>query len=172
MGCNMSFRRAVLAELGGFREDYPGISGVREDSDMCLRVGRMGHRILFNPLACVDHVAAPQAVGRRFDRRYMYFAAHNHMVLLIRNFGPLSPIVWRYLLWMACHTASEGARKIAAAIAMMLVNVAGTFMGAMSGLALLMKTGRHPVRQDSDGRSVAVALSASQEPSQLSAVRS
>ena len=58
MGCNMSFRRAVLAELGGFREDYPGISGICEDSDMCLRVRNAGWQIVFNPAAVVDHLGA------------------------------------------------------------------------------------------------------------------
>ena len=53
MGCNMSFRRDVLALLGGFREDYPGISGVREDSDMCVRVRQRGYKIMFAPQAAM-----------------------------------------------------------------------------------------------------------------------
>ncbi|MCS6776669.1 MAG: glycosyltransferase, partial [Chthonomonadaceae bacterium] len=33
MGCNMAYRREVVAQLGGFREEYTGISGLREDTD-------------------------------------------------------------------------------------------------------------------------------------------
>jgi GT2 family glycosyltransferase len=80
-------RREVVARLGGFREDYPGISGVREDSDMCLRVKSLGYHILFNPAACADHIGAPQAKGNRFDYRYTFFGQRNHMVLLIRTWG-------------------------------------------------------------------------------------
>ena len=36
IGANMAFRREVLAELGGFRDDYPG-TALREDTDIFLR---------------------------------------------------------------------------------------------------------------------------------------
>ncbi|MGH7213845.1 MAG: glycosyltransferase family 2 protein [Tepidisphaeraceae bacterium] len=159
MGCNMSYRREVIARLGGFREDYPGISGLREDSDMCLRVKRLGYRILFNPLAVVDHLGAPQAVGKRFDLRYAYFSHRNHMVLLARNFGLVSGVLWRGIIRESFDAAVECAKRIAGAAARLFVQAAGTVVGLIGAVMLLIKTGRDPVRHDAEGRKLTAMLS-------------
>jgi GT2 family glycosyltransferase len=138
MGCNMSFRREVLAKLGGFREDYPGISGVREDSDMCLRVRRAGYRIRFTPHAVVTHIGAPQARGRRFDWRYAYYAAHNHSVMLIRNYGLGSAIVWRNAGRETVETLSEACRRIGGATVRLLARTFGLIIGTVVGISLLL----------------------------------
>ena len=87
IGANMSFRREVLAELGGFRDDFGGVGGVREDADVFLRASGLGFHVVFCPDAVVDHIGAPHAKGQRFDYRYTFWAAHNHALLLARNFG-------------------------------------------------------------------------------------
>ncbi|MBV9848919.1 MAG: glycosyltransferase family 2 protein [Armatimonadetes bacterium] len=158
MGCNMSFRRQVLSRLGGFREDYPGISGVREDSDMCIRVKRLGYRILFSPLACVDHISAPQATGSRFDTRYAYYLQRNHICLLIRNFGPGSGVVWRYLAFSVSNPLSEFFRRIAAAVVRLGTVGLATTAGIVAGLTLVLKTGRAPERHDAEGKKIRAAL--------------
>jgi GT2 family glycosyltransferase len=158
MGCNMSFRREVLARLGGFREDYPGISGVREDSDMCLRVRRLGYGILFNPLACVDHIGAPQVKGKRFDWRYVYYANRNHTTMLIRNFGPVAGILWRNLAMAAVSLAGESGRRIAGALVRLGAAIVGILFGIPCGLWLRVKTGDDPARLDADGRAISRAL--------------
>jgi GT2 family glycosyltransferase len=98
IGANMAFRRSVLAELGGFRDDYVGVGGVREDTDMFLRVRTLGYRVVFVPQAVVDHVGAPHARGRRFDYRYMFTARRNHVLLLSRNFGLCSSRLRRWIV--------------------------------------------------------------------------
>lgn len=165
MGCNMSFRRQVLAELGGFREDYPGISGVCEDTDMSMRVRLAGHRMLFNPEAVVDHVGAPQAEGRRFDWRYAMFGQRNHLVLLIRNFGLRSAYPWRYPLHSAWRDARGFARRILAgpgqwgmAFSIVFGTTVGTLLGWPGGILRLLKEGRDPVRHDGPGREISTAL--------------
>ncbi|MBC7784024.1 MAG: glycosyltransferase family 2 protein [Burkholderiales bacterium] len=168
MGCNMSYRRSVIAELGGFREDYPGISGVREDSDMCVRVKSLGHRVVFNPAAVVDHVGAPQAVGRRFDWRYEFYIQRNHLTLLVRNFGPLSSRLWRYLLHSAIETNVVMARKIGGALIRTAAISAGTAVGIFSGLRLLATTGRTPQRHDQDALAIRQGLSSSATPARSS----
>ncbi len=90
IGANMSFRRAILAQLGGFRDDYPG-TAMREDTDMFLRVRRAGGRVVFAPDAAVDHLPAPHVRGKRFDVRYELYGIRNHMVLLARDQGASSP---------------------------------------------------------------------------------
>ncbi len=148
IGCNMSFRRGVLEELKGFREDFAGVSGVREDTDICLRVRKLGYRLLFTPFAAVDHIGAPQAKGQRFDLRYLYYAQRNHLVLLLRNFGLFSPIVWRYLgRSLAVYGAFEFVRRIAAAFARLGALLAGTATGLAAGLWLAATQGTGPVRR-------------------------
>ena len=87
IGANMAFRREILTHLGGFRDDFCGVGGVREDTDVFLRLRALGYRAIFAPAACVDHVGAPHAKGRRFDFRYQFWTRHNHALLLARNFG-------------------------------------------------------------------------------------
>ncbi len=96
LGANMSFRRSVLDRIGGIRDGYGGTC-VREETDLCLRVAHAGYRLVYTPDAVVEHVAAPYAKGRRFDLRYAYWAQKNHLIVLIRNFGPAGPIVRTYL---------------------------------------------------------------------------
>jgi GT2 family glycosyltransferase len=164
MGCNMSFRRQTLAALGGFREDYPGISGVREDSDMCVRVRQLGQRVLFNPAAIVDHIGAPQAVGRRFDARYEFYIQRNHITLLVRNFGPFSSRLWRYLGYNAVLSTWEFIRRCGGAVVRLAAIYVGTFIGIAAGLRRLVTTGSRPQRNDADAQVIRAALGGEQSP--------
>src|SRR5439155_3617567 len=112
MGCNMSFRREVIAQLGGFREDYPGISGVCEDSDMCLRVRALGYKILFDPAAVVNHIGAPQVKGRRFDARYSFYSAQNNLVLLMRHRKLFPGAARRFLFELGWRQFTSALRAI------------------------------------------------------------
>jgi GT2 family glycosyltransferase len=96
LGANMSFRRAVIEQMGGIRDGYAGTC-IREETDLCLRVAHAGYHLIYTPDAVVEHVAAPYAKGQRFDLRYAYWDQKNHLVLLIRNFGLTAPIVRAYL---------------------------------------------------------------------------
>lgn len=96
IGANMSFRRSMLALLGGFRDDYPG-TAMREDTDMFLRVKRAGGRAVFVPDAVVDHLPGPHIKGQRFDTRYKLYARRNHMVLLARDAGMRSSSLRRWI---------------------------------------------------------------------------
>ena len=96
LGANMSFRVSALTSIGGIRGNYPGTC-LCEESDISLRLGAAGHRLVFAPQAIVRHVAAPyQSGGQRFDRRYLYYSRRNHLMLLARVFGWSHPLVRRY----------------------------------------------------------------------------
>lgn len=86
LGANMSVRRAAVEAVGGIRDFYPGTC-ICEETDICLRVGSAGYRIIYTPVAIVDHVAGPYARGQRFDARWRYYAARNHVVLLASTLG-------------------------------------------------------------------------------------
>jgi len=106
LGANMAFRRSIIVEIGGIRNGYAGTC-IHEESDLCLRVAHAGYRLLYTPFAVVEHVAAPYAKGRRFDLRYEYWSQHNHIVLLVRNFGALAPITIRYLVFSVGHDTAR-----------------------------------------------------------------
>ena len=164
MGCNMSFRREVLARLGGFREDFPGISGVCEDSDMSLRVRKLGYTILFTPKAVVDHVAAPQAIGKRFDTRYTYNGHRNRMVMLVSNYGMFSHYVVGcvfYSLWRGLYSLGRFLRGLKPgflAVAHLGAIVGGLVMGFVLGVKLMNQHRRDPVRHDPDALEIVRAL--------------
>ncbi len=147
IGCNMSYRRSVLQTLGGFRDDYPGVSGIREDTDMCLRVGRLGHHLLFHPAAVVTHVGAPQVRGRRFDARYAYFHARNHAMLMGRNFGPLSARACRSGVREVREMAAEAGKRFAVAAGHLVARAAGLAVGAAVGAARYARERGDPVRR-------------------------
>jgi GT2 family glycosyltransferase len=78
MGCNMSVRRAVLADVGGFAEDLGRIGRNPlgcEETELCIRArqayrraGR-GARIVFEPAAAVDHRVGADRVRWSYLRR-------------------------------------------------------------------------------------------------------
>jgi len=163
-GCNMSFRREVLAELGGLRDEYPGPE-VREETDLCLRVRRLGYRLVYNPKAVVLHVGATKPQGRRFDFKYEYYSRRNHTYLLLRNFG-FAGIVLRYLfssfgmdarLYAAQVYRTRG-REFPAAIWGMIVTQAGKLVGLWRGSVRRVMSGLDPIRRDAIGQRLSEVL--------------
>ncbi len=68
VGANMSFRRQVLTEVGGFRHELGRIGTIPagcEETDLCIRVGERWPegQILYDPAASVDH-HVPAARGK------------------------------------------------------------------------------------------------------------
>lgn len=60
IGCNMSFRRAVFAEVGTFRLDVGRVGTLPlgcEETELCIRVRQQkpGHRLMYDPRAVVKH---------------------------------------------------------------------------------------------------------------------
>lgn len=96
LGANMSLRRNVVDALGGLQDYYPGTC-LREETDMLLRMRSAGHRVVYTPDALVRHVAGTYAKGRRFDLRYDFYGARNHVVLLERSLGVRDPHLRAYL---------------------------------------------------------------------------
>lgn len=96
LGANMAYRRAAIERIGGIHGGYPGTC-MREESDIALRVRRAGYRLVYTPTAVVHHRPGTYAKGSRFDKRYVYFANRNSIVLFGRIYGLGSPISRRFL---------------------------------------------------------------------------
>lgn len=106
LGANMSVRTDVLRSIGGIHDYYPGTC-LREDSDLALRVRRAGYRIRFAPDAIVLHVAGAYPRGARFDLRYRFYGARNHILLLTTVLGWSDSHLTRYLGSVIAATTRE-----------------------------------------------------------------
>jgi GT2 family glycosyltransferase len=106
LGANMSVRTDVLRSFGGIHDYYPGTC-LREDADIGLRVRLAGYRVVYAPAAVVRHVAGDYAQGRRFDLRYRYYGARNHIMLLTTTIGWSDPRFTRYLGSVAAAVPRE-----------------------------------------------------------------
>lgn len=133
LGANMSFRRSAIEAIGGIRGGYPGTC-LREESDLALRVARSGGRLVYTPDAIVDHVPGEYAKGKRFDRRYVYFANRNTIVLFARVFGLGAPILRRYVRLAAREVRSELLRALRAVLAAARVRPALTARTVVGGI--------------------------------------
>ncbi|GAA1762344.1 glycosyltransferase family 2 protein [Agromyces humatus] len=147
LGANMSVRSSVVRELGGIRDFYPGTC-LREETDIALRMRRRDLRIVYTPFAVVEHVGGRYARGRRFDSRYRYFGARNHIVLLATTLGWRDPHVRTYgrtVLRRSRHEVLDGLRAfrrrkgvrarlkgLAGGVQRSSVDLTGTVAGALA----------------------------------------
>jgi glycosyltransferase involved in cell wall biosynthesis/GT2 family glycosyltransferase len=75
VGANMSFRRAALDEVGGFRHELGRVGTIPagcEETDLCIRIGKRWPegQIVYDPEAAVDHfVPASRAERSYFTSR-------------------------------------------------------------------------------------------------------
>lgn len=159
IGCNMSFHREVLARLGGFRTDFPGHQGLREDTDMCLRAAGLGYKLLFNPAAVVDHVGAPLARGRRFDVKYVFYTVQNTCLMLQRNYGAGNSRFWRYLVEISGETLYDAVRRVGGAVLRLGAVVGGAFCGFGQGFIAAFTGQTDPVRRDPEAEALRRHLS-------------
>lgn len=162
IGCNMSFRSSVLAELGGFNEFYPGFCCTYEEADLCMRIKRAGYRIRFAPHAVVNHVPAPRRVGRRFDARYVFGVTRNHCTLVIRNWGYWSGAAWlipTLSVWRMGRVLAVKFAKETAKLGLKLgAVIGGALTGVVGGLIQRVRQGDDLVRRDGVGRQITEQL--------------
>jgi GT2 family glycosyltransferase len=89
-GCNMSFRRELLREIGGFDIRYGGTS-VFEDADTTAQIRQLGYRVRFCPHAVVTHLRLVSGGCRpRNLRNYFYWYGHNYHLYALKHL----PRVW------------------------------------------------------------------------------
>lgn len=88
-GINMSVRREIALEIGGFDERFEGTAEY-EDMDFCLRVLRKGYKIIFDPTAVVEHFALPIGGCRARSREeQIYWSYRCHSLVFLKNFNKL-----------------------------------------------------------------------------------
>ena len=79
IGCNMSFRRELLSKIGGFDENYAGYC-YRDETDLCIRIRRLGHMLIYNPKAIVWH-----KYKGKHSSQWSYWYVRNHVYFYFKN---------------------------------------------------------------------------------------
>jgi glycosyltransferase involved in cell wall biosynthesis/GT2 family glycosyltransferase len=83
LGCNSSFRRSALLEIGGFDEEYEYFL---DETDVCLRIVDAGYIIAQLPKAYVHHKYAPSNIrGENKVVRYRYPIIKNKIYFMLKH---------------------------------------------------------------------------------------
>jgi hypothetical protein len=83
LGCNSSFRRSALLEIGGFDEEYEYFL---DETDVCLRIVDAGYVIRQLPDAYVHHKYAPSNIrGENRVPRYRYPVIKNKIYFTLKH---------------------------------------------------------------------------------------
>jgi GT2 family glycosyltransferase len=101
-GANMSYRRLIVAELGGFDERLRGTgSQVHNEATICLPLLRKGLRVVYDPRILVDHYPTERPGGDRresTDSKTIRDATHNYVLALLDHLPPARRCC--FLVWM------------------------------------------------------------------------
>lgn len=87
-GAAMAVRRGLFVEAGMLDEDY--FPAYFEETDFCLRVRRMGYRVVYVPSARVVHHEA--TTTGKYTAEYLYLYHKNRVRFLLKNYS------WSFLL--------------------------------------------------------------------------
>lgn len=118
-GCNMSFRRQALIDIGGFDVRYGGTAHL-EETDVCMRVRALGHIIWFEPHASLTHLSLQTGGCRELDlTRWLYWYGHNYMLFALKNLPRpalpvflaerLAKLIWTSLVQRDPRLLAQGA---------------------------------------------------------------
>ncbi len=92
-GCNMSFKKAALNEVGGFDERYTR-SAFREDTDISYRLRRHGYALWFSADAWLYHLGAPEGGTRDQSIAVDFDLILNDIRFAMRNLAGFSKLAW------------------------------------------------------------------------------
>jgi GT2 family glycosyltransferase len=101
-GCNMSFRREIFEKVGLFDERYRG-GFFREETDLFARVRKAGYKILFEPLAVLEHLQAESGGCRKDEIRTRMYSVFRNEALFFFNCMRLRHLplfLYRSLRWI------------------------------------------------------------------------
>jgi len=106
-GCNMSFRRQALVDIGGFDVRYGGTAHL-EETDVCMRVRALGYQMRFEPSASLTHLSLQTGGCRELDlSRWLYWYGHNYMLFALKNLPrPALPVFLAERLAKLAYTAA------------------------------------------------------------------
>ncbi len=140
IGCNMSFRREVLEQVGGFDPNYT-LTNLREETDLCVRVKKAGWRIVFVPSIKVIHISARAKTFFTEQPGIQFSNGRNITYFTLKHFG-LTP---RVLASQFLELGNSWKRAISLSgifLFGVLAQMAGRVIGLGVGFAWLMSSKR------------------------------
>lgn len=102
MGGNFSVRRDVALQLGGFDENFVRVA-YNFEAEFAYRLRQAGHRIWFEPDACIHHLKVPAGGTRTFGNHLTTLkpdhavGAYYFILRTWRGWSSLRSLVWRPL---------------------------------------------------------------------------
>jgi GT2 family glycosyltransferase len=133
-GCNMSFRRAALEQVGGFDPGYT-LTNLREETDLCVRVKRAGWRIVFQPAMAVVHFSPRSLQPYFLEKPGVQFSnGRNGSYFAIKHFG-LTPQTMKGQLLDAGRACGRAAYFIGLFGVGTLAQLAGRAAGVSAGVS-------------------------------------
>ncbi|MBS3062738.1 MAG: glycosyltransferase [Candidatus Diapherotrites archaeon] len=135
--CNASFRRVALEAIGLFDEDF----FYYEEPDVCVRLLRAGHALVFENKALVYHHVIP---GGKYQQDKFYWMARGRRRFALKNFSNELSVLG-LVFFEAINLARNGRRFASGLIgsrkpispARVLSTLKGAVAGYASGLAFL-----------------------------------
>lgn len=168
VGCNMSFRRSALEQVGGFDSEYT-LTNLREETDVCFRVKRAGWHVLFVPEVTVVHVSVR---SKKFFTDYpsvQFSNGRNVAYFAIKHFG-LGPLA---LLGQVIDTGSAYVRAFYYAglfISGAMAQTVGRVIGVGAGIAWRVNSQRRMAAAPTISRR-SRSMSNDRSPSDSSAIQ-
>ncbi len=80
--CNMSLKRELLAQIGGFDEEYKEVAEWHEP-DTCYKIKKLGYKMVFNPKAVLCHY--PSQSGIYQARSNAFWRPHNFIRFYLKH---------------------------------------------------------------------------------------
>lgn len=126
-GCNIAYRKALLQEAGGFREDLGrqgNILRTGEETFLGQQLASLGHVSLYHPEIVVEHHVSPSKLRKRWFRNRAYWQGLSDASMWFSNAPSsfalrmgkaLSRITWAlprsFLMLVGTSTASRFRRQ-------------------------------------------------------------
>lgn len=172
IGCNMSFRRKALEQVGGFDPNYT-LTNLREETDLCVRVKKAGWRIVFMPSIAVLHFSARSLQPYFLERPSIQFSnGRNCTYFALKHFGLKPRTLYGQLVRDAGKSCGRAMYFAGLFLIGAIAQVAGRIVGLSEGVRWLVSKQRRvasspivaTVSQPADGQRPSSALIGSNLP--------
>lgn len=135
-GCNMSFRREALEQLGGFDPNYT-LTNLFEETDLCTRVKKAGWQLMYVPAMTVQHYTLRR--GNYYKRPGTVFSdSRNSVYFTIKNFGLTPRTFGRQLIVEPAAYGAKTANLVGVSLLNTLVQLVGRIVGLSAGISWLL----------------------------------
>lgn len=126
--CNFSVRTGLLRRVGGFDPSFYGI-GEYHEPDASLKIKKLGHRLVFEPRAALEH--RPSVLGIFKARSSAYGRSQNFLLFYFRHLKPTNLDGWMRFI---CYLGMMNAYWCWKAVVARDVRSFGGVFGTLTGL--------------------------------------